>query len=268
VRPFASHRKDEAVQKLRAVARDETDAVRMLHGRTLSADQGLQHAAVRLTLLTRVDPMSVIFAATVIFFACVRLPAQSEAPSPTPVSNAAIANRNQDPQDAPDQKEMERIAFARRSRAVLPENPKPQGKGSNEDKACPAGEGNPCALLGGWRYYSDQWHITEHEATWWSALETPGMTFATATLFTATVIDIEGTQHCLGAETCRELNPLMGKTRAQQYGVAIPMDSLLTWAAVREKRHGRGILPFFMMWTINSVHLYYGINGLRPQGHV
>jgi hypothetical protein len=127
---------------------------------------------------------------------------------------------------------------------------------------------NPCALLGGWRYYSDQWHITEHEAIWWDALKTPGMTFATVTLFAATVIDIVGTQHCLEACTCRELNPLMGKTRAQQYGVAIPMDSLLTWAAVREKQHGRGILPFFMMWTISSVHLYYGVNGLRPQGHV
>jgi hypothetical protein len=94
------------------------------------------------------------------------------------------------------------------------------------------------------------------------------MTFATATLFAATVIDIEGAQHCLGAGTCRELNPLMGKARAQQYGVAIPMDSLLTWAAAREEQHGRGILPFFMMWTITSVHLYYGVNGLRSQGHV
>ena len=86
------------------------------------------------------------------------------------------------------------------------------------------------------------------------------MTFATATLFGATILDIEGTQHCLDAATCRELNPLMGKTRAQQYGVSMPLDSVLTWAAVREKQHGRGILPFLMMWTISSVHLYYGVN--------
>jgi hypothetical protein len=212
--------------------------------------------------------MSRIFAAAVIFFAWLApLEAQSEAPPATSVSNAASASRKQDPQDAPEQKEMEKIVFAGRSRSGLPESPKPQGKASNEDKACPAGEGNPCALLGGWRYYSDEWHFTEHEATWWDALKTPSMTLATATLFAATVIDIEGTQHCLAAGTCRELEPLMGKMRAQQYGVAMPLDSLLTWAAVREKQHGQGILPFFMMWTISSVHLYYGVNGLRPQGH-
>ena len=92
------------------------------------------------------------------------------------------------------------------------------------------------------------------------------MVFSTSVLFAATVADIEGTQHCLAAGTCRELNPMMGKTRPQQYGVAMPMDALLTWVAVREKQHGRGVLPFFMMWGLSSVHLYYGVNGLMPQG--
>jgi hypothetical protein len=212
--------------------------------------------------------MSIVFAAAIAFFACLEpLAAQSEPPPEATVSNGVIANRPQDPQDPPDQKEIEKIVFAPRSRSVLPESPKPQGKASGEDTACAAGDGNPCALLGGWRYYSDQWHITEHEATWWDALKTPGMIFSTATLFAATVIGIEGTQHCLDAGTCRELNPVMGKTRAQQYGVAMPMDWPLAWAAVREKQHARGVLRFFLMWTISSVHLYYGVNGLRPQGH-
>lgn len=92
------------------------------------------------------------------------------------------------------------------------------------------------------------------------------MLFSSSTLFGATVVDIEGTQHCLAAGTCRELNPIIGKSRAQQYAVAMPMDALVTWLAVREKQHGRGVLPFFLMWGASSVHLYYGVNGLRPQG--
>jgi hypothetical protein len=120
--------------------------------------------------------------------------------------------------------------------------------------------------LGGRPYFRDHWHISEHERTWWEAFKTPGMVFSTGMLFGATVIDIEGTQHCQAAGTCREVNPMMGKTRAQQYGVAMPMNALLTWVAVREKQHGRGVLPFFMMWGLSSVHLYYGVNGLTPQG--
>jgi hypothetical protein len=179
-------------------------------------------------------------------------------------AGAGATNAQQNLQKTPDQKDLEKIAFARRG--VLPDSPKEKAKAAEEDSACPGGEGNPCALLGGWRYYSDQWHITEHQATWWEAYKTPGMLFSTSALFASTVVDIEGTQHCLSAGTCRELNPMMGKTRAHQYGVAMPMDGLLTWLAVREKQHGRGVLPFFMLWGLSTVHLYYGVNGLTPQG--
>jgi len=158
---------------------------------------------------------------------------------------------------------MAKIAFAQRRK--LPESPKPKAKGRDEDSACPGGEGNPCALLGGRPYFRDQWHITEHEKTWAEAFRTPGMVFSVSSLFASTVVDIEGTQHCLAAGTCRELNPVMGKTRARQYGVAMPMDALLTWMAVREKQRGRGVLPFFILWSLSTVHLYYGVNGLMPQ---
>jgi hypothetical protein len=89
------------------------------------------------------------------------------------------------------------------------------------------------------------------------------MLFSTGLLFGATVVGIEGTQHCINAGTCRETNPLMGKSRAQKYAVATPLNGLLTWVAVREKQHGRGIFPFFVMWTASAVHLYFGANGMR-----
>jgi len=189
-------------------------------------------------------------------------------PSSSSVSNLLqkpASTAKQNPQDLPEQKEMEKVAFARRR--SLPENPKPKQKHADENAACPSGEGNPCALLGGWRYYSDQWHLTQHQATWWQAYKTPGMLFSTTMLFASTAVDIEGTQHCLAAGTCRELNPIIGKTRARQYGVAMPMDALVAWIAVREKQRGRGVLPFFMLWTVSTVHLYYGANGLTPQHH-
>jgi hypothetical protein len=165
-------------------------------------------------------------------------------------------------QSTADMNEIGNIVFVHRT--PLPESPKPK-KTTDEGGACPAGEGNPCALLGGRPYFRDQWHITEHEKTWGEAFRTPGMLFSTSVLFAATVADIEGTQHCLVEETCRELNPVMGSKRARQYGVAMPMDALLTWAAVREKQHGRGVTPFFMLWGLSAVHLYYGVNGLMPQ---
>jgi hypothetical protein len=159
--------------------------------------------------------------------------------------------------------EIENVVFAHRRK--LPDSPKPN-RIADEDNACPEGEGNPCALLGGRLYFRDSWHLTEHQGSWWAAYKTPGMLLSTSMLFASTVVDIEGTQHCLAAGACRELNPVMGKTRAQQYGVALPMDAFATWVAVREKQHGRGVMPFFVLWTLSSVHLYYGVNGLMPQG--
>ena len=160
--------------------------------------------------------------------------------------------------------EIEQVVFTHRRK--LPDSPKPNRGRVDEDNACPEGEGNPCALLGGRVYFRDSWHLTEHQGSWWEAYKTPGMVLSTSLLFGSTVVDIEGTQHCLAAGACRELNPVMGRTRAQQYGVALPMDALATWVAVREKQHGRGVMPFFVLWTLSSVHLYYGVNGLMPQG--
>ena len=94
------------------------------------------------------------------------------------------------------------------------------------------------------------------------------MLFSTGMLFASTTIDIEGSQHCINAGACREENPLMGqKSRAQKYAVAMPLDALVTYFAVREKQHGRGVFPFFTLWVATSVHLYFGVNGLRFPEH-
>jgi len=175
---------------------------------------------------------------------------KSDQPEVPQLSSADMANID----------ELAKMIFSRR-----PELPgSPDAKDAIEGTACPGGAGNPCALLGGRRYYPDSWHITEHQKTWGDALKTPGMLFSTGVLFGATVVDIEGTQHCINAGACREQNPLMGqKSKAQKYAVAMPLNGVLTWFAVREKQHGRGVFPFFMMWTVSTMHLYYGVNGMR-----
>jgi hypothetical protein len=192
-------------------------------------------------------------------------PQDSDAAGATAATQSASANGGSaaQPGDGDEAAEIEKIVFTHRRK--LPDSPKPNRGRLQEDNACPDGEGNPCALLGGRVYFRDSWHLTEHQGSWWQAYKTPGMMLSTTMLFASTVVDIEGTQHCLAAGACRELNPVMGNTRAQQYGVAIPMDAFATWVAVREKQRGRGVLPFFVLWSLSSVHLYYGVNGLMPQ---
>lgn len=121
---------------------------------------------------------------------------------------------------------------------------------------------SPCALLGGFRFYADQWRTDQHQRTWWDAFKTLGMQFSVSTLVGATVLDIEGSQACINAGTCKELNPLMGqKSIARKYAVAMPISALVICAAVREKQHGHGVSSTLLMWTAACTHFYFGVQG-------
>lgn len=54
-----------------------------------------------------------------------------------------------------------------------------------------------------------------------------------------TIADIESTQHCLGNHTCRELNPLMPRSRAGMYAVNVPVNLGLMYLSYRLKASGR-----------------------------
>jgi hypothetical protein len=147
---------------------------------------------------------------------------------------------------------------------ILPDDPVPVLPSIQDGPApCPLGDGKSCALLGGRAYFSDPMHMTEHNKTLWKAATTRGMLIGFSMNLVATVLDIEGTEACLHANTCREANPVFGPKpgRARVYGTAIPWllgnyaaDALL-------KKRGRGNLAFGLLWAQTAIHFYYGMSG-------
>lgn len=164
-----------------------------------------------------------------------------------------------------DEEQLSKLLFDRRSK--LPDAPNPKIS-EKENSMCPAGVGNSCALLGGWVYYPDKIGLTYHNKTWWEAMKNPGMTAVSLTLIGATVLDIEGSQACIDKHTCREVNPLMRGSKAEKYAVAMPINAFVIWMGVRDKQHGRAILPIAVMWVASVVHIYFGVGGLyQAKGH-
>src|SRR5262245_53876298 len=91
-------------------------------------------------------------------------------------------------------------------RSSLPDAPRPK-LDDHERTPCPEGEFKPCALLGGRRYLPDHSRMTQHDKTIWDGFRHPLILAGSALLIATTVYDIEGTQSCLRAGTCRETNP-------------------------------------------------------------
>jgi hypothetical protein len=146
----------------------------------------------------------------------------------------------------------------------LPDDPIPVLPSLQDGPApCPLGNGKSCALLGGRDYFSDPMHTTEHDKTLWKAATSRGMLIGFSINLAATVLDIEGTQACLHANTCQEANPVFGSkpSRARAYGTALPWllgnyaaDALL-------KKRGKGNLAFGLLWAQTTVHFYFGMSG-------
>ena len=128
---------------------------------------------------------------------------------------------------------------------------------------CPLGNGESCALLGGRAYFSDPVHMTQHDQTWGKAARNPAMLIADALNLAATVADIEGTQACLHAHTCREANPLFGSnpSRARAYGSAIPIAFFTYAVAARLKKYGDGNFAFGALWAATMLHVYFAASG-------
>jgi len=149
---------------------------------------------------------------------------------------------------------------------VRPDAPKPKLQpGADEDAACPAGAGKPCAFLGGQRYYRDLWKMTQHDRTWGDAMKNPGVITASALLVGTTILDIEGTDHCLALHACAEANPLMPKRvdRPRQYATAMPLNALGIASLVWSKKRGQGNFAFFLAYAVSCAHAFYGLTGLH-----
>ena len=63
----------------------------------------------------------------------------------------------------------------------------------------------------------------------------------------AAVADIEATQHCIHAGTCREGNPLMPRSRGGMYALDMSIVAGEAYASWRLKRHGSRV------WWIGPV---------------
>lgn len=146
----------------------------------------------------------------------------------------------------------------------LPDDPIPVLPNLQDGPApCPSGEGKSCPLLGGQAYFSDPIHMTQHDLTWGKAARNPAMLIADALNLAATVADIEGTEACLHARTCREANPLLGSnpSRERAYGTAMPIAFVSYAMAARLKKDGNGNLAFAILWAATAVHVYFAASG-------
>lgn len=119
---------------------------------------------------------------------------------------------------------------------------------------CPAGVGLSCALLGGRLYFSDPSHMTEHNATWGQAMRNPLVMTASILRLASMVADIEETQNCIRAHTCKEGNPIFGPSRARQYGIGVPLELSVISLAGWLKKRGDGNLAFGILWGGTILH--------------
>ncbi|MGC1413965.1 MAG: hypothetical protein WA817_01680 [Candidatus Acidiferrum sp.] len=105
--------------------------------------------------------------------------------------------------------------------------------------------------------------MTEHDATWGKAMTNPAMMSVFVLTLASTVADLEGTQACLHAHTCREGNPIYGHdpTRERAYGTAIPVDFLSFVGAGLMKKNGKGNFAFGFLSAVTAVHIYFASSG-------
>jgi hypothetical protein len=107
--------------------------------------------------------------------------------------------------------------------------------------------------------------MTQHDRTWADAMKHPAIWGTSAFLLGTSVLDIEGTDHCLEIHECREANPLMPKTvdRPRQYATVLGVDALEVYFLGRAKRRGKGNTEFVAIFGTSLLHLAYGIQALR-----
>jgi len=167
-----------------------------------------------------------------------------------PISLALIEPGQQDPvKDLPD--------------APIPILPQKQ----DGPMPCPAGVGLPCSLLGGRLYFSDPSHMTQHDKTWFDALKNPmilgGILFNEAAL----VWDYRTTRACIDVHHCKEGNPIMGQSRAQELGVGLSLNAFQIYNVTRLKQHGKGNAALFLMATGAVLHAFAAAHNRSLMGH-
>jgi len=130
---------------------------------------------------------------------------------------------------------------------------------------CPAGDGKPCALLGGRLYFRDLSHMTEHDKTWFDAIKNPLMLGGLAVNVGTNVWLIRALRGCEAAHTCRVGNPLFGQSAAQQVTVTIGLNSILYFLAGKEKQSGDGNFAFALLSISSASNVYWALQAQSLQ---
>ncbi len=125
---------------------------------------------------------------------------------------------------------------------------------------CPAGNGKPCALLGGRLYFRDISHMTQHDKTWVDALKNPLMLGGLAVNLGATIWDYRATRACIDSHRCTEANPLMGQSRAQELAVGFGLTATIYFLAAKLKQHGNGNGAFTLLAAGATNHAYQALH--------
>jgi hypothetical protein len=142
----------------------------------------------------------------------------------------------------------------------LPDAPIPVLPGKQDGPMpCPLGIGRPCALLGGRLYFSDPSHMTRHDRKWGDALKNPVILAGMAVNTAALVWDYRTTRACLDkrTHTCKEANPIMGQSKAQELGVGLSVNALFYFVTVQLKQRGKGNWALAALAANASLHFYF-----------
>ena len=206
-----------------------------------------------------------LFAFLFAFLSCVSLAQETSGSPPTQEPIAALPELSAPPLTAAESSSIHPERLFERS--ALPDAPRPQ-LDDHERTPCPEGEFKPCALIGGKPYLRDRYRMTQHDKTVWQGFKHPMILAGTALLVATTVYDIEGTQSCLQAGTCRETNPIYGSYpgRARAYSIAMPLNGLLIYLSARQKRRGDGNTAFAALYLSSAIHFYFGKSAYSAAG--
>ena len=130
---------------------------------------------------------------------------------------------------------------------------------------CPAGDGRPCALLGGRLYFRDPSHMTEHDKTWVDALKNPLMLGGIAVNLGTALWDYRATRACIDAHRCTEGNPLMGQSRAQELTVGFGLTATFYFLAAKLNQRVNGNTAFALLSANATMHAYQALHAQSMQ---
>lgn len=106
--------------------------------------------------------------------------------------------------------------------------------------------------------------MTEHDKTWFDALKNPLILGGIIADAGAAVWDLRTTRACIDNYTCKEANPLMGQSLAQQVTVGTGLNAILYYAAVRMKQRGKGNTALFFLAANAGLHVFFATYGRVP----